>query len=109
MAIENIVTEATGRALDDLARRIESELKERCPVRTGHARDSIGIRYVSENARAVGGKGAVFFADQGNNQRVRVIRPKNAQALRFDDGSFHARARTYEGKHFFREVADMHR
>ena len=40
---------------------------------------------------------------------MKVIRPVRARALRFNDGTFHAKANTYEGKHFVEKVAARHR
>ena len=94
----------------ELARTIEGELKTECPKRSGEAARSIHIEEMDEYHTFVGGTNDhLFFADQGNNQRLRTILPVRAKALRFEDGTFHASASTYEGKHFVREVADRHR
>lgn len=110
MSLVEIVNNVCMSELDSLAATIEGELKAACPKRSGVAAGSIGITATSLISRRIGGKNEhLFFADQGNNQRLKVIRPVRAKMLRFDDGSLHARARTYEGKHFVKEVADRHR
>lgn len=96
--------------IQELAQTIEGELKAECPVRSGEAQASIGIEPIDDYHIFVGGSNShLFFADQGNNQRVRVILPVRARALRFEDGTYHGKASTYEGKHFVKKVADRHR
>lgn len=101
--------------VEELADTIEGELKAECPVATGEAKRAIHIEGLTPTRYRIGGKNLhLFFADQGNNQRLRIIYPKGkgnggANALRFTDGSIHGSARTYEGKHFVKEVADRHR
>lgn len=96
--------------MHELATTIEGELKAECPKRSGEAARSIHTEDVSEFSVFVGGTNDhLFFADQGNNQRVRTILPVRAKALRFEDGTFHASASTYNGKHFVKKVADRHR
>lgn len=110
MSLVEIVNNVCISELDRVASVIDGELKSECPKRSGRAAGSIGISAPSAVTRRIGGTDLhLFFADQGNNQRLGVIRPVRAQALRFDDGSFHARSRTYEGSHFVREVANRHR
>lgn len=94
----------------ELAQTIEGELKAECPVRSGEAKASIHIEEIDEEHIFIGGENEhLFFADQGNNQSVRTIRPVRARALHFSDGTFHSKASTYKGKHFVKKVADRHR
>ena len=110
MSIEEHAILVIDRELDRVAQVILGELKAECPVRSGEARASIGITRVSDYVRSVGGTNShLYFADQGNNQRLRTILPVRAQALRFTDGTYHPSASTYSGKHFFRAVANRHR
>ncbi len=114
MALADSMRGILTRKLDELAQTIEGELKAECPKRSGEAARSIHIENQGEFARFVGGTNDhLFFADEGNNQTKTFILPKGkplgANALRFTDGSIHASARTYEGKHFVKEVADRHR
>lgn len=96
--------------MHELAATIEGELKAECPVRSGEAQGAIGIEEIDEKHIFVGGENThLFFADQGNNQRLRTILPVRAKALRFEDGTFHASASTYSGKHFVKAVANRHR
>lgn len=110
MGITQIVEDAIKKELDRVSMQIEGELKAECPSRTGEARGSIHIEETGQFERFVGGTNLhLYFADEGNNQSTRTIYPVRAKALRFADGSFHAKASTYEGKHFVRAVADRHR
>lgn len=109
MSLVEIVNNVCMSELDRVASVIEGELKAACPKRSGEAASSIGIEGGGVIRRIGGTNDHLFFADQGNNQSMRVIRPVRAKALRFNDGSLHARARTYEGKHFVAEVASRHR
>ena len=110
MSLVEIVNNVCMSELDRVASVIEGELKEECPKRTGQAAASIGISAPNEFTRRIGGvNDHLFFADQGNGQSVKVIRPVRARALRFNDGTFHAKANTYEGKHFVEKVAARHR
>lgn len=100
----------TQEGLDRFASQIEGELKAACPVDSGEARRSIHIEKVSETGRFIGGTNLhLFFADQGNAQRRSTIYPKKARALHFKDGTYHAYASTYQGKHFVAAVANRHR
>ena len=110
MSLVQIVNNVCISEMDKVASVIEGELKAECPKRTGEAASSIGISTPSTVVRRIGGTNThLFFADQGNNQSKRTIYPVRAKALRFTDGSFHARASTYEGSHFVEKVADRHR
>ena len=110
MSIVSSVRSAIIAELDRVSQQIEGELKAECPKRSGEAAASIHIEETGELSRFVGGTNAhLYFADEGNNQRLGTIYPVRAKALRFTDGSFHASASTYEGKHFVRAVADRHR
>ena len=111
MGLRSQIDNAITKELDRVSRQIEGELKAACPQgATGQAKASIHIEEQGEFARFVGGTHLhLYFADEGNNQRMRTIYPVRAKALKFTDGSFHANASTYEGKHFVREVANKHR
>ena len=94
----------------DLANTINGELKAECPVDSGEARASIHVEQTGKMSYRIGAANLhLFFADQGNNQTVSIIYPKRKKALKFKDGSFHRSARTYQGKHFVRAVANRHR
>lgn len=106
--------------LDRLATRIQYEMKSACPKRTGEAADSIHIEVDSETSRFIGaytstpGGLALYYADQGNGGRGRVIRPKHAKALPISNKSgqwiaFRAYVHGYEGSGFIKDVADRHR
>ena len=115
MALVEIVETICREQMQDLAQTIEGELKAECPKRSGQAAASIKIEQTSETSYRIGSNDDhLFFADQGNNQSKRIIYPKGkahggANVLVFTDGSFHGSARTYEGKHFVRDVANRHR
>ena len=110
MSLVEIVESVISQSMDELASTIEGELKAECPKRSGQAVSAIHIERPSEYLRRIGGTDShLFFADQGNNQRVNVILPVRAKALQFTDGTFHAKAGTYNGKHFVRTVANRHR
>ncbi len=110
MGLVETVRVAMIEELDRVANTIQGELKAACPKRSGQAAASVHTEHMGEYVRFVGSDNLhFFFADQGNNQSVRTIYPVRAKALRFTDGSFHASAGTYEGKHFVKEVADRHR
>lgn len=110
MALVEKVKAITRGHMETLAKTIEKELKTECPVRSGEAKRSIHIEEVDDTHIRIGGNNDhLFFSDQGNNQRLRTITPVRARALRFEDGTFHASASTYSGKHFVKKVADRHR
>ena len=112
MSLVEIVEKAITREMDDLANQIEGELKAEIHPhhRSGDAEGSIHIEAPSEHVRRIGSDNLHwFFLDQGNNQSVSVIRPKKARSLRFSDGTFHKKAKTYSGFHIARKVADRHR
>ena len=110
MGLVESVEATIVKKLDEVSQQIEGELKAACPKRSGEAANSIHIQHEGQYARFVGGTNShLYFADEGNNQRLGTIYPVRAKALRFTDGTFHASASTYEGKHFVKEVADRHR
>ena len=110
MSLVEKVEAITKEEMNRLAKTIYGELKAECPKRSGEAQRSIGIEPIDEYRIFVGGENLhLFFADQGNNQSKKLILPVKAKALRFDDGTFHASAKTYEGSHFVKKVADKHR
>ena len=110
MSLADIAKNAITEELDRVAEMIEGELKNACPSKTGRARSAIHTEHTGEYERFVGGTDLhLYFADEGNNQRLGTIYPVRARALRFTDGSFHASASTYEGRHFVKAVADRHR
>lgn len=110
MSLVEKVKAMTRGHMETLAKTIEGELKAECPIRSGEARRSIRIQTVDDTHIRIGGTNDhLFFADQGNNQRLRTIKPVRARALRFEDGTFHASASTYSGKHFVKAVANRHR
>lgn len=109
MSLFETVKVAITDELDRVSELIEGELKAECPVRSGEARNSIHIEPTGEFERFVGGTNLhLYFADEGNNQSRGTIYPVRAKALRFTDGTFHASASTYEGKHFVKAVASRH-
>lgn len=107
--------------MSGIADTIEGELKAACPRRSGEARRAIHQEKVSDFVIRIGGvNDHLFFADQGNNQSLSYFGGKRnrlapnftgsgSRALHFKDGSWHTYASTYEGKHFVKKVADMHR
>lgn len=121
MALVEIVKSICTKSMSEYADIIESELKAECPVDSGEARRSIHKEKMSGTSYRIGGQNLhLFFADQGNNQKYRYFGGKRnrlapnhkgegAMRLKFKDGSIHTYARTYEGKHFVKEVADRHR
>lgn len=110
MSLVEIVQSLCEKEMQELANTIEGELKAECPVLSGEAQASIHTEQRSATSYRIGGTNThLFFADQGNNQSKSIIYPVRAKALKFTDGSFHGSARTYEGKHFVREVANRHR
>ena len=110
MSLVEKVYAITREQMLELAQTIQGELKAECPVRSGEARGAIHIEEIDEEHIFVGGANShLFFADQGNNQSMRTIRPVRAKALHFSDGTFHPKASTYKGKHFVKAVADRHR
>lgn len=110
MSLTEKVFASCREQMSELAKTIESELKSECPKRSGEAARAIHIEQLGDTHYLIGGTNShLFFADQGNNQSVGTIYPVKAKALRFTDGSFHARASTYEGKHFVKDVANRHR
>ena len=101
--------------LDELAVRIQYELKQACPKRTGEAASSVFIEKTGDMSRFVGSTNDHFyFADQGNGtggipksgkHKVMPISGGRGQWIAFRTGPFN----NYEGKHFVRDVADRHR
>ena len=121
MSLVEKVRAITLEQMRELAQTIEGELKAECPVKSGEARRSIHIEEIDDTHIFVGGTNEhLFFADQGNKQKYSYFggrrnpnapnyQRRGSRVLKFSDGSIHTYARTYEGKHFVKEVADRHR
>ena len=103
-----------------IAQTVEGELKSACPSDTGAAKGSIHIEEKSETNILVGAWASfppsgddpgthLYYADQGNGGRGRIIKPTRYRALHLKDGSYRSQVHGYEGKHFIAEVADRHR
>lgn len=106
----------TEKSLDELAQRINFDLKRACPRRSGQAAQSIHIEKPSRLTRFIGSSDEhLYFADQGNKPgHGGMIYPVNAKALIITDKSgravaFRAHAHTYEGSHFVAKVAAKYR
>lgn len=81
----------------------------------GHSRSGAALGAIHIENRGlsafVGGTGGVgtlhlCFLNDGNGGKT--IYPKRKKALRFNDGSLHARAKPYKGIHFVEEIAARH-
>ena len=107
-----------------IANTIEGEMKGIVSghTRSGKALGAIHVEQKGETSYFIGGtdgtgKGItgtdhLAMLDQGNG--TKIIYPKGranggANALRFDDGSFHGSARPYAGINFVAQVANRHR
>ena len=110
----------TEEQMMELARTIQGELISACPSDTGAARGSIKIEKESDTLIFVGAHASfprngddpgthLYYADQGNGGRGRIIRPTRYKALHLKDGSYRAFVHGYEGTHFIKAVADRHR
>ena len=119
MSLVEKVYEITRQRMHELAETIEGELKAECPVRTGEARNSIGIQEIDDTHIFVGGENLhLYYADQGNKKGSRGgrIYPKGKALSFWGSKSRYVgkhyvvpSVRAYDGAHFVREVADRHR
>lgn len=115
MSLVETVKAIAEKQMDELAIRIQYELKQACPKRTGEAAGSVHIERTSDTSRFVGSDNLHFyFADQGNGyggipksgaRKPLPISGANGQWIAFRTSPF----RNYEGKHFVKDVADRHR
>ena len=120
MSLVEKVRAITREEMRQLAVTIEGELKAECSSDSGAARASIHIEEIDEAHIFVGAHASfppngddggthLYYADQGNGGRGRIIRPTSYRALHLKDGSYRASVHGYEGKHFIKAVADRHR
>lgn len=112
MSVEQIVVGIIQRDFMNIAERVERDFKAEVGKhnRSGEAQASIGIVMQDESSIVIGSyNDHLFFLDQGNDQRVKVIKPVRKKALKFTDGSLHGSASTYKGFHIAKKVADRYR
>lgn len=78
----NILDELLNKAMFRIAVKLQNELKLKCPVDTGRARNSIKVRPIKDNeGLSIFVVDYVKFVEFGSNPHV--IRPKNKKALKF--------------------------
>ena len=127
MSLVETVRAITKEHMMQLAQTIEGELKAEASNHkstnrhpTGMAAASIHIEEEDETHIFVGAHASfprngddpgthLYYADQGNGGRGRIIRPTRYKALHLKDGSYRAFVHGYEGTHFIKAVADRHR
>ena len=121
MSFESQVIAICERELDRVAAEIESEMKAKVAehYKSGDAERAIHIERTGVLTRFIGGTGGegtkhLYYLDQGNGGRGRIIRPTRSKALRLTDGRGNTRAfakqvHGYDGIHFVAEIASRHR
>jgi HK97 gp10 family phage protein len=84
--LEDIISrEKLAKFLEESAKFVFAEVRERAPVRTGRLRESITLVKVSDLHYVVGSSlEYAVFVEKGT--RPHIIRPKRARALRFTVG-----------------------
>ena len=84
--LEDVISrEKLSKFLEESAKFVFAEVKERAPVRTGKLRESIALVKVSDLHYIVGSPlEYAVFVERGT--RPHIIRPKRARALRFEVG-----------------------
>jgi HK97 gp10 family phage protein len=85
--LEDIISrEKLSKFLEESAKFVFAEVRERAPVRTGRLRESIALVKVNDLYYVVGSPlEYAVFVEKGT--RPHIIKPKRARALRFEVGS----------------------
>lgn len=111
--------EATAREIIDietrrLAEKIFWEVRRECPKKSGRSARSFRIEKNGDTYAVVSDKLSAYYAENGNGGRGTLIYPKRAKRLKITNGinrtlGYAPYVRGYDGDHFLRRVADMHR